>query len=447
MHHASRAAQSHAGAHNRQDTALHHEQVAAHPRATPQYMISPGTLRHFPAGYEQYLSMLTSASHRASGSDSSRGVAPTSMANTADNKRRFFHPDVNSLDNVERELLKEAVLRRLIPTVATNAGGGLTQPTMGTLEPLGYPNNAMRGLSTGRCPMGAPQDHPLQGCEAAKSVPLKKRAKYSETVEGESKNERADGILNNEPYPPNTASATSDTTENQSLYSKLATSAPVRDTDAKRDHPLTEDEASQQRDLALMDRLLARSSGVDPATVHHALMDSSAGGGYPPRDASYHYSPTHLTAGHHPPHHHNAGQSAYAALLSQLAATQHSTAAGGAARHHHRSPIASPIVNLTPHPVVNAASQSAPECVNASVPGGRGVSASPTKQNPSLFEIVNAASSNKSLFGLTYNDIMDVWRDMNPENTADHSGGRPIAGEGNNHGDHVDKSTKKEAMD
>ena len=57
----------------------------------------------------------------------------------------------------------------------------------------------------------------------------------------------------------------------------------------------------------------------------------------------------------------------------------------------------------------------------------RGSSTSP-RQKPSLIEMVHAASR-KSQFGLSYNDIMDVWKEMNKErannNNNNEGGGSP----------------------
>jgi len=285
IRHVSMTTQSQPVAYNRPAVARHYNgQVAAHPRSTPQdsNMISPSVLRHLPAGYEQYLSMLSSASrddtlaspdsqlkvaskaaaaavtvqsrqllpfHHHSRQTSSRASvyshnSPTSIANTTHNDQSQFHnPNrLKSLTEVENALLKKAVHSSLIPNAhsVTGARRWTPRPSIETLEALGYPMNVLHGRSR-----GVSQDHHPQSNRAVQAdkgnvdgrAHLKKRARYSDYLE-------------------HTAKKSTEEEYYKDLYSNLVTSsmmatASARDAAAKWDHQLAETAAaaSKRQDL------------------------------------------------------------------------------------------------------------------------------------------------------------------------------------------------------
>jgi len=307
------------------------------------------------AGYEQYLAMLARLAKvpTAAAAAQARQQQPpltlpsrshykqasnrASIESQNSSDKRKFHAspnNSNSLMEVERTLLKEAVRRRLIP----NEGDRATA--------IASHVNVNGG------------------------APFKKRARYSENYEDAAEKSRDEEKRAAE-YPPNTII---------------------------------------QRDLALMDRLLARGTN-DQAAAQHVLLDSLArvhrG---PTRGASHRYLPPahQAPAVHYPPptsHHRGTSHAApaarlhnhsqYAALLSQFAtAGQHPAAARPAS-------IATPPVIPTSPPLMTS----------PSYPGASVSTVTPAEGKPSLLEI-------KSQFGLSYNDIMNVWRDVHQENTA-----------------------------
>jgi len=289
MHHASRAAHSQPSAHDHQVTeaaqhrpcgqvahpqAAHigwqqgqHPSTAAHPRSVCSHLvhpqerqaqtnISPSIMRNLPVGYEQYLTMLG------------------------------YHEDFGSTMNDLRDHSLQSNWAAMVSNV--NVDGG---------------------------------------------APFKKRARYSENFEdaaekARDEENRAKESMEMAYLPQTTRKAASvvpgipsDIGFYKDLYSNLATStmmtaASARDAAAKRDYPLAETDAAasdEHRDLALMDRLLARGSNEHAAT-QHALLDSLARGHCGPRDAYHHYPPTQRAVAQYPPPLHRGTSFAAAGL-------------------------------------------------------------------------------------------------------------------------------------
>jgi len=442
-HHAARA----------QQDQLHH-------RATQAATISPSVLRSLPAGYDQHLASLMAGSPPLASRSHPAAAAAMSHPHSAPAHSRMNSPESqsaakahpNSLQEMEKELLKEALARRLIPPGVP----------LEALYPYPGAHAALRGhpLAAHPHPVTSmahpPQDHNDGGAPFKKRQRFtfdksdgdddtRKQAKESREEEGKEGRETDERAASEETKSSaavassGAARAAAAAAENRSaahsdeigfykdLYAKLM---PPRHHHAPNPSP---------RDLAFFDNLthsthsalgLGRSSNVEQA-AQQALMENFTRGTRPNPYPPPHYPPPpHLAAAHYPPHpgaSHGMHGHSYAALLSQMAA----------GRQH---PAAHP-AHATPPPIATAASHPLPVSSNAA----RATSASPPKQKSSLLEIVHAASR-QSQFGLSYNDIMDVWKEMNRDNSGHGTGhGRGTGGEGGNDEEEgANKRVKKE---
>mmetsp|Transcript_25770 Transcript_25770/g.55456 ORF Transcript_25770/g.55456 Transcript_25770/m.55456 type:complete len:337 (+) Transcript_25770:1-1011(+) len=331
--------------------------------------------------------------HHASRSRSGAHSHPVAAAALHRPRGQVANPQADVIGwqqgQLETALLKEEMRRRLNSNAATATGacGGTPHPSIGeTLKALGYHGdfgsamNVSRRLFAGQRPRGASQDHSPQIDRAAMAS-----------------NVNVDGGAHSKKHSENF----------EDLYSKHVTSSNMTTVASASAKPAAA--ASEQRDLALMARLLARGSNKQ-AAAQHALLGSLARGHRTPRGAPHHYPPAHQAVARYPRHHHRGTSHAaaglhnhsYAALLSQLATSgQHPVAGGGG----------------TP-PSIPPPS---PSIASASYPGASASAISPPKQKRNLIDIVHAASSQS---GLSYNDIIKgVWKDINQDDAENHYDG------------------------
>lgn len=255
--------------------------------------------------------------------------------------------------------------------------------------------------------------------------PLKKRARYSEgdaKTANDTKEEASDERRpsSEEPAPSNQPY--------HDPYARLAASrhaaAAGRDSQDPQDrlnallaHRAAREEAARDpvaaaiaaRDLAFMDSLLAGRSGSGDR--ERALLDSLAatrgrGGhpssGYPPELAAMASRyPSGATFAAH------GGLPSYASLLAQLGNRHHHPASAAAA---HRP------LTATPPSITASSSREAAAAIDLTR-GASDASPNAPKSQPKLLEMVHAATR-KSQFNLSYNDIMDVWKEMNRAGAA-----------------------------
>lgn len=391
--HSQAQAQAQAAAHAQAQAAAHSRAAAARGPPSPRSALN-ATL---PAGYEHYLSMLAGGSpapHPAAHRNLHRRAPAAPNSQSPEQK-----PQAPDLANLEKELLKEALIRRLVPPGAA---------------------------ATGTAPH--PIDARASAYEEAMSR-LAKRARYSEDGEAAAKKSAEEQDARRASSADHAARAPSaDPMRSdelgfyQDLYSKLVAprhppqspreSAPAgylsRDpVAAARDFAARDPAAAHAaaRDLAYFDSLAAARNlshhGMPPseqAAVQHAFLDSMArggGGGHPPQHLPpglqpQHNRPPSARMSPYPPPGHpsdlrHGGQGSYSNILAQIAAGR-GAPAGAAAR----APSAAPPLPTPPPP--------------------------PANDSPSARAAV--AANLESQFGLSYNDIMDVWKEMNEKKKA-----------------------------
>lgn len=332
------------------------------------------------------------------------------------------------MEKFEKELLREALLRRLAGPPGASVAPSPPTPSMLDSHIASYLGISPRGGPRMGLPpfdyRGAPHDQQSDAAAAAAAADaygarLTKRRKYSnedgpkksspeskEGEKGEEEEAKRRARSASEDLHSAMASSSREATPRASsadfykeIYSSLGVPPPsLHQAPPPGRDPRDPIAAQAARDLAYLDSLtqgLPRHHGAPPSS-RDAFLDSLArGGGH---HAAHHHlppPPAHLSAAHYPPSSSAGlhGHPAYSSLLSQLAAGH--TAASAAA---------------TPPPPVSHAAR-------APSPGSA----------QSLLDMMHAASR-KSQIGLSYHDIMDVWKEMNQGNNAP-SGDRG-AGEG-----------------
>lgn len=344
-------------------------QAAAHSRAAAAAQAARGPPSQqrsalntsLPAGYERYLSMLAGGSPPP---HSHLLRAPGPPASTKTRQSPEQKPQAPDLAKLEKELLEETLIRRLVPR-----GGA-----------------AAVHAATGTAPVDA---HGVAYEEAMNR--LAKRARYSEDGEAAAK-KSAEGQEARRAPSADAAAARAPSADPRSddisfykdLYSKLM--APRHPPPSPR-----ESAHAATRDLAYFDSLAVRSlhHGVPPSGADQAFLGSLArGGGHPP---------LHLMPPQHRPSprmkpcpppstdRHPGGQISYSAILAQIAASR-GVPAGGAGR----ASGVPPLPQLLPPPASDS-------------PSARAA----------------AAANLQSQFGLSYNDIMDVWKEMNEKKAGE----------------------------
>mmetsp|Transcript_13808 Transcript_13808/g.29401 ORF Transcript_13808/g.29401 Transcript_13808/m.29401 type:complete len:749 (-) Transcript_13808:256-2502(-) len=303
-HHVERAHQGRAAA----ATAVAHQAVAA---AAAGAGVSPDVLRNLPPGYDRYLASVMTG---PGGSGSSPPLTSRKSPGAPPSPRHHPPPPgAPGLHDLENELIKEALLRRIL------------HPTQGPAPPS----------ALGRLPLPPPSmGHPPLNRNRSGDVPLKKRQRFhvdeqensgsrpgtaEEKRADESKEEAKDGRLPGNERPPSQdperPAHPNDIGYYRDLYAELV--AP------RGGHPAA-------REMAYLDRVLGAHGGLnssrslDPATERILLERLAAsrgiGGGRLPMPA---YPPA--ASAPYPP---QESSSSYAAFLSQLSA-----GAGAGGRH------------------------------------------------------------------------------------------------------------------
>mmetsp|Transcript_32267 Transcript_32267/g.67666 ORF Transcript_32267/g.67666 Transcript_32267/m.67666 type:complete len:778 (-) Transcript_32267:219-2552(-) len=398
--HSARTPQEHHRAAEASHMAQHHH---------ASWIISTSLSRGLPTGHDQYLASLLAAAGGSS-SLSSRPQPHSSLMNDSTNSSANAAYPTN-LSEVEKALLKEALARRLVPSGAP-------------LEAL-YPG--AHAALHGHPPLAPPS------LARTSSAPLKKRQRFSfekseddEDVRKLKIMSRKSGEENGEEQDETDRASSERPRRRSNSFSaplssgtRIAAAADNRPASARSDeigfykdlyaqllgprhtprHAPAPSNVTSTRDLALLDSVSHSMGGSRSITVEEALLENLVARGVgssrhppPPHLPPSHYTspPAHLS-GHYPP----PPPGAYVALLSQLGARHHHPAA--ARPHHHGAHHSYP--------------------TSASPPAHTG-SPSNSNQILSLLEMAQAASG-RSQFGLSHNDIMDVWNEMNRDKGGD----------------------------
>lgn len=318
-----------------------------------------------PGSYEHYLSMAKASYQGGSPSlPSSRYPAAPAPGPTASDTR-----SPGDMASIEKDLLREALIRRLVPPSA------VADAMAARDRDSNPPSDALLSsyLNRGISPPSRMSHH--EAAIAAEAAQLAKRRRYSEEDIEELLKKR---VATSSARPPSNAG---DIDFYNDLYSKMAGSRlPPPPPSQRNDHHPSSAPATT-RELVYLDSLAARApSGAAAAassrlgaSADALLMEKLARGS----GGAHHMHPPAPSRDDH----------SYSAYLSRMSAAGHPMPAPGSSPSH--------------------------AAAGAPPPAGSNNGA---KQE--LMEMVKAASK-KSQFGLSYNDIMDVWKEMNKDNEGE----------------------------